>query len=138
MNQILDVMHKPKVFVSYLNRDISWVRQFVEALQSLGIDVWFAEQQVPPGRPVQSETEKAMRESDFLVTLITPDSAQTPNLFFELGAAVGLGKVIVPIVPKEMDLSKLPQPLRTRQVLVRSTPRETARLFAAQLKPQAA
>jgi len=131
-------MQKPKVFISSSNKDISWARQFVEALQAQGVAVWFSERQVPPGRPFQAEVEKALRESDFIATLITPDSAESPNLFFELGAAVGMGKVIVPIVPKDMDLATLPPPLRTRQVLVRSTPKETAKLFVAQLKPEAA
>jgi predicted nucleotide-binding protein len=131
-------MQKPKVFISYSNKDISWVRQFVDALQDLAVDVWFAERQVPAGRPLQAEVEKALRESDAIVTLLTPDSAQSPNLFFELGAAVGLGKNIVPIVPREMEMSQVPPPLRARQVLVRSTPKETAKLFVSQLKPQAA
>jgi predicted nucleotide-binding protein len=131
-------MQKPKIFISYSNKDIAWARQFVDALQALGVEVWFAERQVPPGRPLQAEVEKALRESDSIVTLLTPDSAQTPNLFFELGAAVGLGKNIIPVVPTEMDQSQLPPPLRARQVLVRSTPKDTAKRLAARLKPEAA
>ena len=131
-------MQKPKIFVSYSLKDVAWARQFVEALASNGVDVWFDAYRIPPGSPIQAEIEKGLRESDLIVTLITPESAQTPNLFFELGAAVGMGKAVVPIVPRGMDLSQLPHPLRLRQVLVRSTPKETAKQLVAQIKPQLA
>ena len=78
-------MQKPKIFVSYSLMDVAWARQFVDALASNGVDVWFDAYRTPPGSPIQPEIEKGLRESDFIVTLITSESAQTPNLFFELG-----------------------------------------------------
>ncbi len=129
-------MAKPKIFVSYSMKDMPWVRQFVDALLAADIDAWLDAYRVPPGEPFQAAVEKAFRESDFIVTLVTPETADAPNLFFELGAAMGLGKPIIPIVPKDMSLSLLPQPLRQRQVMVRSTPRETARDLISHLKLQ--
>jgi len=49
---------------------------------------------------------------------------------FELGAAVGLGKRVVPIVPREFQSSEPPYPLRSRQGIVRGTPQETAKKLA--------
>ena len=48
------------------------------------------------------------------------------NLFFELGAAIGMGKRVVPIVPKGVDPSVLPLDIRLRRYLIRDTPEETA------------
>ena len=131
-------MGKPKVFVSYSTKDISWVRQFVDALIAHDVDVWFDAYRVPLGRPLQGEMERGFRESDFLVILVTPDLIQTPQIFFGLGAAAGMGKTIVPVVPREMDLAQLPEPLRVRQIVIRTSPKETAKHLAAQLKPEPA
>jgi hypothetical protein len=38
-----------------------------------------------------------------LVALLDADSSSQPNLFFELGAALGMGKRVVTIVPKDLD-----------------------------------
>ena len=125
----------PKVFISYSVKDITWTRQFVDALAALQIDVWFDAYKIRAGQPFQAEMEKGFRESGCIALLLTPETANSPDLFFALGAAAGLGQTIVPIVPKDMDLSLLPAPLRQKQVLIRTSPRETARQLAAQLKP---
>src|SRR5438445_291680 len=74
--------------------------------------------------------EAGLRESDVLVALIDPSSSLKPNLFFELGAAIGMGKRVVPIVPREFDASKLPFELRTRRYLIRDSPEDTAEELA--------
>ncbi len=129
-------MEKPKVFISYSTRDTAWARQFAEALAAQEVEVWFDANRIPPGQPVREELEKGFRRSDIIVMLITPESVRAPNLFFEMGAAVATGKTVVPVILKEMDLSELPAPLRLRQVVVRSTPKETAKQLAAHLKTQ--
>jgi nucleoside 2-deoxyribosyltransferase len=79
--------------------------------------------------------EAGLRESDVLVALIDPQSSLKPNLFFELGAAIGMGKRVVPIVPRELDTSKLPLELRTRRYLLRASPEDTAEQLAHSLLP---
>jgi len=52
--------------------------------------------------------EAGLRESEVLVALLDAESPSKPNLFFELGAAIGMGKRVVPIIPKGLDPSILP------------------------------
>jgi hypothetical protein len=59
-----------------------------------------------------------------------------PDLFFEVGAAVGMGKRLVPILPKEYEPSELPYPLRVRQGILRETPEETAKKLVAATQRQ--
>jgi hypothetical protein len=66
-----------------------------------------------------------LRESDLFV-LIDPHNVKTPSLLFELGAAIGMGKRVVAIVPKDFDPTKLPLPLRARRFLVKERPSATA------------
>ena len=75
--------------------------------------------------------EQGLRESDVIVLLLNPESANRPNVLFELGAAIGLGKRIVPIVPEDADLSQLPGPIRYRRYLLRRSPADTAKEVAA-------
>jgi hypothetical protein len=67
-----------------------------------------------------------LRNSDVVVALMDPENPTNPNLFFELGAAIGMGKRVVSIVPKGMDPSNFPLDVRLRRYLVRDSPEHTA------------
>lgn len=67
------------------------------------------------------------------MALLDAEAPPRPNLFFELGAAIGMGKRVVPIVPKAIDLGTLPLDLRLRRYLVRDTPEQTAEELSATL-----
>ncbi len=51
---------------------------------------------------------------------------QNPSLFFELGAAIGMGKRVVAIVPRDLNPSVLPLDVRLRPYLIRHSPEQTA------------
>jgi hypothetical protein len=120
----------PQVFISYSMGDADWARSFAEALGHRGVRVWLDQLQVAPGESVRDALELGLRESDVLVTLIDPGLSLNPNRFFELGAAIGMGKRVVAIVPRELDASKLPFELRSRRYLVKDSPEDTAEELA--------
>jgi hypothetical protein len=115
-----------KVFISHTACDTEWARSFAKALKERGIAVWFGEFDVQPGESWRDALESGLRDSDVLVALLEADAPAKPNLFFELGAAIGMGKRVVHIVPKGVDPSTLPFDLRLRRYLVRDTPEQTA------------
>lgn len=123
-----------RVFISHSLRDSQWARAFAEALQERGVVTWLDELNVAPGDSVVDALENALRESDVIVTLVDGDNVQAPNLFFELGAALGMGKRIVAIVAKDLSPEKLPIELRRRRYLIRDTPEETAEELSVALK----
>jgi nucleoside 2-deoxyribosyltransferase len=128
-------MTKPMVFISYSKTDTDWARSFAEALRERGMGVWDYQADIAIGESVRDAVEAGLRESDVFVALINPQSSLKPNLFFELGAAIGMGKRVVPIVPRELDSSKLPWDLRTRRYLLRASPEDTAEELAHSLVP---
>jgi hypothetical protein len=119
-------MAKTMVFISHSPGDSDWARSFARALKERGVTVWFDEFDVRPGESVRDALEAGLRGSDVLVPLLDAESSSAPNLFFELGAALGMGKRIVPIVPKDLDPKVLPLDVRLRRYLVRDTPEHTA------------
>jgi nucleoside 2-deoxyribosyltransferase len=119
-------MEKRRVFISHSARDADWARSFAQALKERGVTVWFDEFDVQPGESVRDALEAGLRSSDVLVALLDAESPSKPNLFFELGAAIGMGKRVVAIVPKDLDPNVLPLDVRLRRYLIRDTPEQTA------------
>ena len=62
------------------------------------------------------------------------ESSSKANLFFELGAAIGMGKRVVSIVPKGMDPGAPPLDVRLRRYLIRDTPEQTAEELSSTLQ----
>lgn len=115
-----------KVFISHTAENADWARSFAQALKQRGVSVWFDEFDVRPGETLRDALESGLRSSEVLVALLDAGSPASPNFFFELGAAIGMGKRFVPIVPKGMDPSTLPLNVRLRRYLIRETPEQTA------------
>ena len=118
------IIHRPRYGVGAL---------ICEGLKDRGISVWFDEFDVQPGESLRDALESGLRGSDILVALLDAEAPVKPNFFFELGAAIGMGKRVVPIVPKGIDLGALPLDLRLRRYLVRDTPEQTAEELSATL-----
>jgi predicted nucleotide-binding protein len=122
----MTAMVRPSVFISHSERDADWARLFAEALKQRGVTVWIDDLDVRPGESLRDALESGMRGSEVLVALVDPERPGNPNLYFELGAAIGMGKRLVSVVPKDMDPVNLPLDLRLRRYLVRHSPEQTA------------
>ncbi len=119
-------MAKPRVFVSYSHKEAAWAKEFAQALSQRGLQVWIDQLAVKAGESIGEAVEKGLRESDIFVTLIDLSTLSSPSLFFELGAAIGMGKRVAAIVPEDLDPSQLPLPLRARRFLIKRAPETTA------------
>jgi nucleoside 2-deoxyribosyltransferase len=127
-------MSSPQVFISYSSGDADWARSFAEALKQHGVGAWLDQFQVAPGDSIRDALEAGLRNSDVFVALIDPRgpgrSSVDPNLYFELGAALGMGKKVVAVVPREIEISQIPFDLRSRGYIMRDSPEETAEELA--------
>jgi uncharacterized protein (DUF4213/DUF364 family) len=125
-------MTNPQVFISYSHStgDAGWARSFAEALKQRDLRVWLDQFQIAAGQSLRDTLERGLRESDVFVALIGPGSTLKPYFLFELGAAIGMGKRVVPIVPRELESSPLPLELRSRRYLTKDSPEDTAEELA--------
>lgn len=132
-------MNKPHVFIAYSlssEKERKWVRTFVETLTNHGVSVSWPESELAPGEHSEEAIAKGLRASDIIALIVTPESLTWPNTFFELGAAIGLGKRVVPILPAEMRSKDIPFPLRSRRCLIKKSPEKTALEFLDVTKPK--
>jgi hypothetical protein len=126
-------MEENKIFISHSAKDADWARLFAQALKERGMSVWFDEF-VKPGESWPDTLEAGLRGSNVLVALLDQESSSRASLFFELGAAIGMGKRVVSIVPKDMDPDALPVDVRLRRYLIRDTPEQTAKELSSTLQ----
>jgi hypothetical protein len=127
-------MSVPKVFISHSSSDKDWARKFAETLEHNGLEVWIDESRIKGGQAWVEALENGLRESDAVVLLISPDNINRPNLFFEIGAALGMNKAIIPVIPKDFDSHKLPLPLQRIKFLIRNSPEDTAKELATAIE----
>lgn len=131
-------MNQPKVFISYSYDDAEWARRFAEALREESVEVWLDTWQVHVGEPLRDAIEAGLRSSDAIVSIISRTNAQRPDVLFELGVALGTGKLLIPIIPADLEGSSVPFGLRNRRHLTKGAPAEAAREVAEALKAKAA
>lgn len=123
-----------RVFVSYSKTDTDWAKKFAAALKNQGVRVWADILDSKAGDSVIAKMERSLRESDVLVAVIGSHIPITPNLYFEIGAALGMGKRLVPVIPDDADQSRLAFLKRSKECLVRKSPESTATELAEALK----
>jgi len=116
----------PKVFITYSHDDVQWVKRFADALKKLAVNVWFDEWEIEAGDSLPAVMEKGLRESDAIIAVLSPDYCKRPSVFFELGAAFGMRKRLIPILPPEAETDMIPFDLRARRYLIRGKPADTA------------
>lgn len=125
---------KPKVFISYSHEDERFVRALREVLKSSS-DVGILDPSLKriEGEDIAGKISKMLKKSDIVISLLSPESANNPNVLFELGMAIGLGKKVIPIAKRNTDISSIPFNIRNRRLIVASDPRSAAKKLAKDL-----
>jgi hypothetical protein len=118
------------IFLSYSNKDKSWVSEFVSSLKEAGVKTWFDVQDIAPGERFVDKAQQALRESRTIVVILSKNSLTNPNIFFELGAAIADHKRIFPVLVEDIDSKQLPLLLSNFQFLKESSPIEAGKRIA--------
>ena len=124
-------MEKFNVYISHSRGDARWVKELAKKLSDEGILVWRGETNIAMESSVKAQVEKALKDSDAMVLLIDQDNANSPWLFFEFGAAVAMGKKLLPVILGDVDPSDLPFDLRQLNSLKKPSPDKVAAALIA-------
>ena len=124
-------MSEKSIFISYSHRDLDrdWVAAFANALKDRNLNIWLDEWNLKPGDQIVEAVESALRASDAIVAVVSGEGFDNPNVYFELGVALGAGKRLILVVDPEAS-TRIPFDLRLRKWIPLRDPEETARVVA--------
>ena len=93
-----------QVFISYSRKDLAFVEQLAADLKAAGLDVWYDLSGLEGGARWRIEIEKAVRASQYVLVVLSPDSVASEWVEREYLFANNLKKEIVPLFYKPCDL----------------------------------
>lgn len=111
-----------KVFLSYDRADRTLAKRIAGELKRAGFEVW-SDYDLLPGDNWADKIGEALRESQAMVVLITPDSLASANLLHEVGYAISnksyKGRLIPVIVgsPDSVPENQIPWILQHLQTV---------------------
>lgn len=86
------------IFISYSTSDSAFARMVHDQLQLLGVKPFLAELSIVEGSLWNDEIWKNLKEAKSVIFLASKAACQSPYINQEIGAAIGHGKTIVPVV----------------------------------------
>jgi formylglycine-generating enzyme required for sulfatase activity len=96
--------HQPRVFISYSRRDLAFVEQLAADLKAAGLDVWYDLSGLQGGSRWSREIEKAIRDSQYVLVVLSPDSVASKWVEEEFLYASELNKKIIPLLYKQCGI----------------------------------
>ena len=92
------------VFISYSRSDSAFVNDLATRLREAGCKVWQDISGLRGGQTWASEIDRAVRDSDALIVVLSPDSSASEWVQKETLLAMKLHKPIVPILLRETEI----------------------------------
>jgi Tol biopolymer transport system component len=93
-----------QVFISYSRKDLPFVEQLAADLKNAGFDVWYDVSGISGGSRWRVEIENAIRNSQFAVVILSPDSTTSEWVEREFLFASNLKRKIIPLYYRECEL----------------------------------
>lgn len=106
-----------RVFVSYASEDSLAAKDLIRHLARKPNFHIFTDNRISAGEDWQSKIKKELSQTDYFLVLLSPTSLQSSWVQFELGAAWGLNKFIIPVVTSKDVMSSVPLEFKDLQVI---------------------
>jgi hypothetical protein len=99
---------KPVVFISYAHQDHDFAKSIVKALQTIGAHPLIDRHELKVGDNIRAVLNDMLDKSDFILFVVSPNSAKSDWGKNEIEQAMKKGKRILPVV---LDRSSIPSQL---------------------------
>ena len=99
-----------KTFLSYSRVNKDFAIKLAKELKSEGFDIWLDQLDIPAGSRWDREVEKALRESEIFMIILTKSSVDSENVLDEIGYAIDNSKRFLPVLLESCEV-----PLRLRR-----------------------
>src|SRR5688500_9391471 len=97
-------MHMTQVFISYSRKDISFINRLAADLKNAGIDVWYDVTRIAGGARWRSEIENALRNSQYVIVVLSHDSIVSEWVEREFLFSSNLKRNIIPIMYRACEV----------------------------------
>lgn len=95
-----------KVFVSYSRKDLDFVEQLVQALETLGYTIIIDRSGIHGAEKWEARLRQMILEADTVVFILTPASAESEMCRWEVEQALARHKRMIPVIAKTLGTSK--------------------------------
>jgi TIR domain len=102
---------KASVFISYTSSEADYARALAEELDSLGIKSW-THASARATRTIEKQIRDALTAASWFVVLVSDMSLASAWISFELGAAIGQGKRVIPVYLSNSARRRASQPFK--------------------------
>jgi len=93
-----------KVFISYTHHDQTFAKKLAGELESQGMQVWWDFERLQGGQDWQKEIERALKECDFLLVILTPEAVASEWVGNEVTYASRAQKTIIPLRLRKCEI----------------------------------
>jgi TIR domain-containing protein len=130
---------KPRVFISYAAAESSVASALSKTLNELGIQAWSPDRLETNQRAARM-LEQALQSASWYIVLISEDALLSPYVNFEIGAALGSHKKLLPVfLTKRAKRKALALLKRRRGILAEGlSPKDIADKVAQAIEKEAA
>ncbi|MDJ0705956.1 MAG: TIR domain-containing protein [Leptolyngbyaceae cyanobacterium MO_188.B28] len=106
-----------QVFLAHAEEDAVLAEKVRHSLIRGGITVWTSGRDIETGEDFQAAINRAIKEADNLVYLLSSASLQSDYCQHEINYALSLNKRIIPLLARPLDPSQIPEALRNLQYI---------------------
>lgn len=127
------------IFISHTASESSVAQALSRALSARGLHAWAAEK-LNGGHQSAEKIGKALRAATCYVVLISEDALSSPNVNFEIGAALAAQKKLLPVFLSKRARRKAHAPLRHLKGILAEglSPKDIADRVARAIEKEAA
>ena len=99
---VLDTQRR--TFLSYSRTNKDFALKLARELKAEGLSVWLDQLDIPTGSRWDREVEKALKECEIFMIILTPASINSENVLDEIGYAIDNGKRILPVLLENCEV----------------------------------
>jgi hypothetical protein len=119
-----------RIFISHIHEEFEIAKSIKAGLDSIfgkQVDVFLAEE-IPLGKNWFSEIKKNLTESDLILAIFSPYSANRPWVNIEAGFGIMSDKTVIPLLCYGLSKDKLPAPYHFQQFVLLSEKKDLSKL----------
>lgn len=102
------------IFISHSSKDDDTISRLHDELERLtGAEIWVDHKDIKPGDNWQERIDLALRECDYLILAISPDSIASKEVQAEWRYALVINLKVLPVIIREASKEEIPSRLHT-------------------------